>query len=327
MQSTRDILDGECDATPAGLGIAAVSAGMSPQLLSRQSQEISEHGFGSMRLAIEWPVVEALAGTYDWTSTDRQVDTFAASGLNILGVLTWAPSWAVPTENRSLLHPAAEDSAPFSDFARLAAIRYQDKIQAWEIWNEPNIEIAFGPRVDVTKYATMLELTYRKIKDVDNSILVITGGTSPSIDNENNLSPSTFVQELYKAGVGDYFDAVAIHLYSGQGLLSGSADPRSARSTISQVRDIMVRRGDQGKRIWFTEFGAPTAPRGMSEFEQAKFLVDGITAMRNLPYCGAIYLFDYRDIDSGSDAADFNFGLVRSDFSPKEALLEVLGAK
>ena len=317
--------DTYCDRTPAGLGITAVSAGFSPELLSRQSQEISERGFGSIRVPVEWPRVEISEGIYDWTYTDKQVDAFAAAGMDILGVLTWAPSWAVSPENRLLLHPAPAEASTFAEFAHQAAARYENQIRTWEIWNEPNIGVAFGPQADVSLYVSMLKSAYLTIKSVDPRLLVITGGTSPSIDNESNLSPPTFVQELYRAGGGDYFDAVAMHLYSGQGLLSDGADQWSSRSMIAQVRDIMAGRGDSNKRIWFTEFGAPTAPGTMTESQQAGFLVDGIAAMRDLPYCGAIFLFDYRDLETGSDIVDFNFGLVRSDFTPKESLSAVLG--
>lgn len=301
---------------------------MSPDLLDRQSREISERKIHSVRLAIEWPIVNQQFGTYDWTSTDNLVNSFHDRGTEILGVVTWAPTWSVPPQNQLIKHPAPADPATFAEFVSIATKRYQDRIRTWEIWNEPNIGIAFGPGVNVNLYAAMLMQSYTAIKAIDPSIVVVSGATAPTVDNGYDLSPPSFFDQLYRAGAGHSFDAIAMHPYSEPGLLSKYFGEGSSANAIAQVRQTMVRNGDADKKIWFTEFGAPTGgPRALSEHDQAVFLVDGINYLAAQPFCGAIFLFDYRDVETGSPVGDFNYGLVRSDFSPKESLGAVLGTR
>ncbi|MCZ4518082.1 cellulase family glycosylhydrolase [Rhodococcus ruber] len=312
-----------CAPEVSDLGITAVSASFSDQQLDQQSSLISDYGFGSVRLTIHWPIIEPSPGVFDWTSTDQQVDAFASKGIDILGVATWAPAWDVDPANRTVPNPAPTSPSKFAEFARLAAERYKDRIRTWEIWNEPNVAASFGPAEDLSTYVPMLKESYEKIKSVDPQLLVLTGGTSPTVNTDSDLNPFTFLQGLYDRGAAPYFDAVAMHPYSAPKRLSEpSAERGNSNTAINLVREVMVANGDRDKQIWFTEFGAAsgTGPRSVSEPDQAALLVDGIDYLRSLPYCGGIYLFDLRDIDTGSAVDEYNAGLVRSDFSPKPAL-------
>ncbi|NMN97773.1 glycosyl hydrolase [Antrihabitans stalactiti] len=316
--------EGSCSAS--NLGVTAVTAGATPDLLDRQSREISERKIRWVRLTIEWPIVNQEFGTFDWTSTDNLVNSFHDRGTEILGVATWAPTWAVPPQNQLVKHPAPADPARFAEFVSIATKRYQNRIRTWEIWNEPNIGIAFGPGVNVNLYAAMLIRSYAAIKAIDPNIVVVSGATAPTVDNGYDLSPASFFEQLYREGAGHSFDAIAMHPYSDHGFLSRYFGEGSSANAIAQVRMTMVRNGDAKKKIWFTEFGATTGgPRALSEPDQAAFLVDGINYLKALPFCGGIFVFDYRDVETGSPVADFNYGLVRSDFTPKESLAAVLG--
>ncbi|WP_377450950.1 cellulase family glycosylhydrolase [Rhodococcoides fascians] len=327
--STAAVEASGCQPSVGNLGLTAVSASESKDLLAKQSSLISQYGFGAVRLTIHWPVIEPYPGFYDWASTDAQVEAFSDAGLDILGVATWAPWWDVDPANRNVMHPKPSDPERFSEFAELAANRYKDRIRTWEIWNEPNTGATFGPGVDLQAYVPMLKQSYEKIKSIDPSIEVLTGGTSPTIDNETDLSPASFIKGLYAAGAGPFFDAIAMHPYSAPDRLSeASAQSYSSNTAIARIRETMVVNGDRDKKIWFTEFGAAsgTGPESVTEDMQAELLVDGIDYLRSLSYCGGIFLFDFRDYDTGNAVDELNAGLVRSDFSPKPALDAVIQA-
>ncbi|MGV8872427.1 MAG: cellulase family glycosylhydrolase [Rhodococcus sp. (in: high G+C Gram-positive bacteria)] len=327
--STTAAAEGGCQPSVGELGLTAVTASDSKDLLTKQSSLISQYGFGAVRLTIHWPVIEPYPGVYDWASTDEQVEAFSDAGLDILGVATWAPWWDVDPANRNVMHPKPSDPERFSEFAKLVANRYKDQIRTWEIWNEPNTGATFGPAADLQTYVPMLKRSYEKIKSVDPSIVVMTGGTSPTIDNETDLSPASFIRGLYEAGAGPFFDAVAMHPYSAPDRLSdASVQSWSSNTAIARIRETMVINGDRDKQIWFTEFGAAsgTGPESVTEDKQAELLVDGIDYLRSLSYCGGIFLFDFRDYDSGNAVDELNAGLVRSDFSPKPALDAVIQA-
>jgi len=173
---------------------------------------------------------------------------------------------------------------------------------------------------------------------------VITGGTSPAVDTATEMSPVTFIKGLYDHGAGEFFDAVAMHPYSSPDLLSapGPVDSSNSNRAIKEVSELMASQGQSDKRIWFTEFGASTSTPGatapdlsgqqvgVTQQRQAEILTDGINYMRSLPNGGPIFLFDFRDVETGSRDVEYNYGLLRSDFSAKPALAAVqalLGAR
>ena len=58
----------------------------------------------------------------------------------------------------------------FADFAAEMAAHYRGKIDVWEIWNEPDVEITFRCDCDrAERYARMLELSYSAIKQANPS--------------------------------------------------------------------------------------------------------------------------------------------------------------
>lgn len=282
----------------------------------------AEAGFDGVRLTIEWSDIEPVDGELEWTDTDSEVDAAASRGLPILGVLTWAPTWAVPPDHALSSHPAPASAARFAEFVSVAAARYRDRVTAWEIWNEPNVKASFGPSANPEHYCPMLTQASAAVRTAAPGALVVTGPTSPAVDSDRDLSPATFVDALYRCAGADSFDAVAMHPYSTPRLLSEPSEAWGSANEIARVRAIMDRHGDAEKRIWFTEFGAPTSATspGVDEARQAEILVDGITALRHLPYAGPVFVFDYRDSLTGSPVPDYNYGLVRSDYSPKPAL-------
>lgn len=291
---------------------------------------VADTGFGAVRIPVEWSEIEPVEGQFDWTEIDSEINSAATRGLPVLGVLTWTPTWAVPANSIPVNHPAPAAASRFAQFAEVAAARYRNRVTAWEVWNEPNIAASFGPRADPILYCSILSQTSVAIRRAAPGTLVITGPTSPTIDSDRDVSPATFVDSLYRCAGTQTFDAVAMHPYSSPDLLSEPGPGSSSLKDIAGVRAVMEQHGDGDKKIWFTEFGAPTMATspGVSEERQAAILVDGITGMRQLPYAGPVFAFDYRDSDTGNPVQDYNYGLLRSDYTPKlsfAAVKDLLG--
>ncbi|WP_245866099.1 cellulase family glycosylhydrolase [Rhodococcoides kyotonense] len=289
------------------LAINTASVDMPGTDVRRDITGARDAGFGAIRLVIPWS--EPTEGTIDWSASDAKVDAATDNGLPILGVVTWAPTWAVPPDYAHTAHPAPTNPQRFAQFASAAASRYRDRITAWEVWNEPNIAASFGPSANPEQYCAILRETSTAIRAAAPNALVITGPTSPAVDSTNDLSPETFVEALYRCAGHHTFDAIAMHPYSTPNLLAQSISTHQ----IDAVRHVMERNNDADKQIWFTEFGAPSSEN------QAAILADGIKTLQSLPYAGPVFVFDYRDSLTGSDIPDFNYGLLRSDYSPKPA--------
>ncbi|WP_185976006.1 cellulase family glycosylhydrolase [Mycolicibacterium sp. 018/SC-01/001] len=322
---------------PPGLvGVNAVTLADSATR-DRQYHQIAADHFRAIRLQIEWDLIERSPGQFDWGYTDSLVNGAASRGLAVLGVLSYAPSWAVPPRYRDLVHPAPADAGTWAAFVAQAAKRYSNVIHNWEIWNEPNIDDSFAPGPDLALYSSMLKESYRAIKSIDPESVVITGGTSPAVDTPTEMSPVTFIKGLYDNGAGNFFDAIAMHPYSTPELLTaeGTSDTSNSNQAIKDVSALMAKEGQGGKMLWFTEFGASTATPGavapdlsgqqvgVSPQRQSEILTNGIEFLRSLHNGGPIFLFDFRDVDTGSRNVEYNYGLVRSDFTAKPALTAV----
>lgn len=313
---------GNAAIVPGVIGINAVTSRVEAER-DRVYDAVADAGFRAIRLHVEWPVIEPYPGHYSWEETDALVQDAVDRGMQVLGVLTYTPAWAATAEGRKYLHPAPADPQQFADFSKLAAQRYKGKIRYWEVWNEPNVETHWAPEPNGKAYADLLVRTYTALKAVDADNFVITGGTSPTVDTDVKISPDTFIRQVYASGAGDHFDAIAMHPYSTPKLLSEAGEEYSSNSNISQVRAIMGENGQAAKRIWFTEFGAPTVGGhefGVNEQRQALILLDGVNYMQGLPFAGPIFLFDYQDIDTDNPWVEMHYGLVRSDFTEKPAL-------
>jgi hypothetical protein len=319
---------------PGVVGVNAETIRVDSTNRSRQYDGIKAEGFRAVRLHIPWPGIEPHEGQFDWGPTDTIVMGAFNRGLTILGILDGAPSWAVPPENRHFIHPAPADPNVFGNFVKLAAQHYRGVIHNWEVWNEPNIGDSFRPASNAVLYSAMLKNTYSTIKSMDPDSVIITGGTSPTADTDDSVTPANFIRGLYQNGAGDSFDAVAMHPYSSPDLLSDAGPSDSSHRAIREVSDVMASHGQSYKRIWFTEFGASTAPKGarspeladqdvaVTEARQAEILADGIIYMRSLANCGPIFVFDHRDGENSFDLVN-DYGLLRWDFSPKPALSAV----
>src|SRR4029077_292232 len=113
-----------------------------------------------------------------------------------------------------------------------------------------------------------LRSVYVVIKETQPSSTVIVGGLGPAATGGGDISPTDFLSQLYADGAGKYFDAVGFHPYSFPAMPAFYA-PWNAwqqmASTTPSLRSIMVAIGDANKKIWLTEYGAPTGGPGLLE--------------------------------------------------------------
>lgn len=277
-----------------------------------------------LRIDINWAEIQNDGPLqYDWAPIDRVVRAATAQGMHVLGGIDYTPWWARPSGTTSMYGP---DPVAYAAFAALAAQHYARLgVQAFEIWNEPNTRTFWQPAPNPGAYAAILKAAYVAIKAVDSKATVLTGGTAPSASTAGNYSPIDFLLGIYAAGGKGFFDALAHHPYSWP-IVPGARRPDSAwyqmYGTRPSLRSVMSANGDGAKKIWVTEFGAPTdGPTGtyVSDAEQAKMVTRAYKLFAGYKWAGPLFFYQGRDLgaDTGSDQ-NF-FGLTRFDFSPKPA--------
>ena len=81
-----------------------------------------------------------------------------------------------------------------ADFFSALATRYQGRIRAYEVWNEPNLAREWGDRLpDPTQYADLMKRCYTSIKAADPNAMVISAGLFTNRDMERGVAARRLV--------------------------------------------------------------------------------------------------------------------------------------
>ncbi|MBD0860925.1 cellulase family glycosylhydrolase [Gordonia sp. zg691] len=306
-------------AASPGAGLLGASDGD----LNRELTVAKNLNMWAVRLDVDWSVVEPRRGQRNWAPIDRVVNAIVAHGMCPVGLATYTPLWAARiTDFPRNSHYRPADPNLFASFAAAAAQRYADSIAVWEIWNEPNLANYWLPRANSTEYGRLLDASYAAIKRVVPGAAVISGGLAPGTDNGRDIAPLTFVRNLYQGGYNRSFDALSVHPYTYPALPNDPAAASwSTAARMWDMRDIMVAAGDADKKIWMTEFGAPTGAgtNSVSEAFQAQSIEVAVGAQYDAPWLGPLFVYSLRDAGTDPNNLEHNFGLVRRDWSPKQA--------
>ncbi|MCW2560215.1 MAG: hypothetical protein JWP55_4179 [Mycobacterium sp.] len=325
-REVRAVAAGFIDPSPTTIAIADSDVyGMAQADVDKTMDAIRATNVRAVRLLIPWAGVEARQGQLDWSTVDKTVNSAAARQLTVVGVVNSSPMWAVAPGGQYLSgRPASPDV--YGDFVAKVASRYQGKIAALEIWNEPNGIQFYTPVPDPAGYVDLLKASYAKIKAVDPSIVVLGGSLGSILDNGGSaISPPNFLTQMYAAGAKGYFDALAFHPYHYSTKFGdGVQFEGTPLQQLMVMRNTMVANGDGDRKIWSTEYGEPSSLGG--DAVQSAFVTDMLTKWRELPYTGPVFIYTTRDGQSGGFNAVDTFGVLRADWTPKPVLQAVQSA-
>ncbi len=286
-------------------------------------------GLTWVRIDVSWRGLEPHRGKFSvryGTRFERCVALAKRRGLRVLVTLGWTPKWANGGGKPSVPPRRASD---YVAIASRLATRLRGRVDAWEVWNEPNM--ADGWKGSPESYARLLRAAYPAFKRADPQTLVVLGGPSGNDDK--------FIGRLYAVGAKTSFDVVATHPYQGL----ANAPPEHADdgerwwvTHVAAVRALMVANGDEAKPIWFTETGwsahanAPETPPwrlGVSETEQADYASRLVRLLRTTyPYVTQVFWYDERTRPAERDIHLRGFGLLRADLTPRPVLFALRAA-
>jgi hypothetical protein len=247
----------------------------------RELALVQESGFDWVVQVFSWREIAWWRGLYNWEQPDAVVRGAEYLGLNLVVRLDQHPDWArsQPAENAP-----PDDLSDYGDFVYAVASRYKGQIRAYIIWNEPNLAAEWGgEEPDAEAYVEMLKVAYTRIKEADPHALVVSAGLAPTNDQTAlALDDRLYLERMYEAGAGDYFDVLGAHAY---GFGHAADDPHDAHqglniARVQDLREIMVAHGDGHKPMWVTELGWTTSPAQHEEWQrvspqaQAEYLVE-----------------------------------------------------
>ena len=245
-----------CLAAPAGAALPRDFFGVmldGPALgddvdLGSETRLMSSSGVRSVRVAFYWWSMQPEPGPIDFTESDRIVAEAARAGLNVLPVVLGTPGWAVGPGQPAAAPPA--DPQTYADFVGRLVRRYGRRgtfwatagvpvrpVRAWQIWNEPHIELYWSAEPWAPGYVSLLRAAHDEIKGIDRRARVVAAG----LTNESWANLAL----LYDAGGRRYFDAAALHPFSER--------PRDVMRIVRLARSVMRKEGDGRKPLLLTE--------------------------------------------------------------------------
>jgi hypothetical protein len=90
--------------------------------------------------------------------------------------------------------------------------------------------------------------------------------------------------------------------------------------TKRSLRSLMISHGDGAKKIWATEFGAPTnGPTGtyVSKATQAKMVTRAYRLFASYRWAGPLFFYSSRDMGSSTQTQENFFGFLTQGFARK----------
>lgn len=277
---------------PAGLGVNIHFTHARPGEL----EMLAAGGFRFVRMDFSWSHIEKTKGVYDFAAYDHLLADLDKHQIRAVLILDYAnPHY---DDNQSPRSP--EGRAAFARFAAAAAQRYQGRGILWEMYNEPNISF-WRPRPNTQDYIALALETGKAIRAAAPGEIYVGPATSGV--------PLDFLEDCFKAGLLDYFDAVTVHPYR-------QSPPETAADDLRKLRVLIDRYRPAGKAaipVMSGEWGYSTAWAGFDEARQAKYLARQLL----LNLASGIPLSIWYDWhDDGPDPKEYehHFGTVRHDY-------------
>jgi len=295
---------------------------------TRTQSAIADLGARWVRLTVNWndaePTVKGLYNSWWLAEYDKALNAALAAGARPIVVVSGTPAWA--NGGKAMNAPPVR-SSDFADFLRFISARLGDRVDAWEIWNEPNTTRFWTGTI--AQYVTLLQAAYPAVKTGDPGSTVLFGGLS--------LGDWPWVRDAYAAGAKGAFDAMAVHPYTYCGStgpdevrMSNGRITRDSFTSYREVRAEMTAAGDGGKSIWATEFGWNTSTKpcdpangywagGVTETQQAANITRAYEILAQDAYVPVAVLYNARNNywSADADTGEARFGLMRTDFSAK----------
>lgn len=279
-------------------------------------------GVGFERLEVRWDEIEPEPDQIDFRALDQVVERAERLGVGLDVVLIGIPIWARADPDAPGGRVPANLDAPvfrpdgtinrknyWAAFVFQLARRYAGRVDAWEVWNEPNlIEFWSGSPAE---YHRLLVCARQAIRAADPHARVLFGGIYYTSGDQIPFLEQVLADERPDE---PSFDVLGLHIYHRVAEIERG---------IRAAKRILGRFG-LDRPIWLNEtntpanydYRSPTAnPRGLASLdEQASFVIQ---AHAIALAAGAEHVSWYRAHEVGEW---LTWGLLRADLSPRPAL-------
>ncbi|MDR2247698.1 MAG: hypothetical protein LBE17_13675 [Treponema sp.] len=291
--------------------LGMVHAGSSDEA-GREYALLDELGVRWMLTDFSWSSIQPQKEAWNLDAFAAYADNGETGGKKILAVLDYDTPWLHP-EGSGYDGPVIkgpDERALFCAYVKKTVERYKDRVDAWCIWNEPNLQPRFwasaGTKDD---FFALTKAAAAAVREADPEAFIVGGAF-------NTLASEDWVRGMFTSGAMDRIDAIAYHPY-----MTG---PGATANLYIRFKDLVSEYGF-GDKIWITEVGYPTydappRPAGrygtdileadMPETVMQTIVLLAVNGARRIFW---YHLFDPRpEAQDNADSEDW-FGLVKRD--------------
>lgn len=283
---------------------------------------IAAAGFKFVRMDFSWSGTERAKGEYDWRGYGELLNNLEKRRIRAMFILDYSNPLYEETvtsrnpisgeQQRNVRSPQTPGSvAAFAKWAGEAARHFKGRRVIWEIWNEPNIHF-WSPKPDVRQYIALAKEACAEIRKADPAATIVGPATSGF--------PWTFLEECFKEGLLESWDAVSVHPYRNY-----KDGPETAGADFQRLRELIAglvppARQSSPPPILSGEWGYATHDKGVSPETQAAFAAR--QQLANLFHGVPLSIwYDWKNDGDDASEREHNFGTVFPDLRPKPAYL------
>ncbi len=245
--------------------------------------------FTHIKQRFAWTDIEPVQDEWHWDKADGVVDEVEYRGFKLVARVDSAPSWAMLPPGDPATPPV--DLAAWATYCGTLAARYQGRIAAYQVWNEPNLDREwFDQPPNAAGYVTLLRACTEAIRAADPDAIIISAGLAPTGTQPPEAIPDMdYLRQMYAADAARWFDVLGLNAPGYKAPPELSPDEAEAEfgnrwmcfRHVEDMRGIMVEEGDGSKQIALLEVGWTIDPRpgtnytwlAVSEDQQAQYLV------------------------------------------------------
>lgn len=245
--------------------------------------------FSHVKQTFAWSDIEPERGQWDFSNGDAILEGLEARQLSVVARLTNTPYWALPNQSlpEGVLDAPAENIEDWANFCRVIAERYRGRIDAYQLWNEPNLTREWGGLPpNAGELVRFIAACSEAIRSVDPDAILISPGLAPTGTYDATAVPDDiFLQQMYDHNFQNYINVVGVHApgYSAPEVPPEEGSGGHRFFTFRRVEDmrrIMVANGDAARQMAILEMGWTTdqidpdyAWYAVDEAQQAENLV------------------------------------------------------
>ncbi len=217
-------------------------------------RQLRDSGFKWARKDLYWKEVEKRRGEFDFSRYDSLMSTLSQAGMRPMFILDYG-------------NPLYEEGPPRSSAARAAFLRYVEAVVerykgqgvVWEMWNEPNLDHYWQPKVNVQEYISLAMAVGSTIRRIAPQEWYVGPAT--------NHFDWSFLESCFEGGLLQYFDGVTVHPYRRHNA------PETALAEWNRLRALIGKYKPAGRSVMMIsgEWGYSELYPGVNENLQGIF--------------------------------------------------------